>query len=246
MEKSVKLTLIISLAVIILVFGSLFFIKSIVSPGSKNTVTAIGESKISVVPDLTAVYFFAETKEDSASLAKDKNNVIFNKVIDSLASSGIDKDSIKTEQFSVNENWEWDGEKSVKKGFIAQHFAKVNLENIDKIGLVIDIVIDNGARINSINFELSKEIENSYKAEALKLASEDAKIKAEAIAEGLGKNLGSLVSVQSSDFYYQPWPIFARESVGIAEKAVLESAVADITPSDKEITASVSVEYKLK
>ena len=37
--------------------GSLLFVKSIVSPGSKNTLTAIGESKISVVPDLTAVYF---------------------------------------------------------------------------------------------------------------------------------------------------------------------------------------------
>ncbi|MBI2672452.1 SIMPL domain-containing protein [Candidatus Woesearchaeota archaeon] len=245
MEKTVKITLIISLAVLILVFGSLFFIKDILSPASSNTVTASGESKITVVPDLTSVYFFVETKDESASKAKDKNNIIFNKVFDSLVISGIDKNEIKTDQFSVNENWEWDGEKSVKKGFVAQHYAKLNLKNFDWVGKIIDIIIDNGARINSINFELSKEKENTYKAEALKLASKDAKAKAEAIASGLGKNLGKLVSVRSSDFNYQPWPIFTRESAGISDKAIVESAVAEITPSDKEITATVSVEYKL-
>ncbi len=243
MEKAVKITVIISLAVLILVFGGLFFIKNIISSANSNIITASGESKIEVTPDITSVYFLVETKLNTAEAAKNKNNEIYNKIITSLAIQGINKDDVKTEQFSVNENWEWDGEKSTRNGFIAQHNLKINLKDPENIGKVIDVVVDNNAKINYINFELSQEKQGFYKTEALKLASEDAKKKAEAIATGLEKELGELVSVQTSDFNYRPWPIFAEGNV-VAEKAAIERSA--INPSEKDIMASVTIQYRLE
>lgn len=245
MEKAVKITLIISVVVLLVVFGGLAFVKSIIAPGS-NTVSATGESKIKVVPDVTSVYFFVETKDKSAEIAKNTNNVLYNKVTSVLIASGIDGKDITTEQFSVNENFEWDGTQNIRTGFIAQHYAKVNLNDVDKAGKVIDAVVDNGARINYINFELSQEKQNSYKTDALKLATEDARNKAEAIASGLGKNLGSLVSVQTDEFNYNPWSIYAARDSGIMEKTIAKEAVTNLNPSEKEVTARVVVIYKIK
>lgn len=246
MEKSVKITLIIAITLIIMVFGSLFFVKSLIDNQDRtNTVTAAGQSKINVIPDLTSVYFIVETKNLTAEQAKNMNNMILDKVKTALVVSGIEENNIKTEQYSINENWEWDGSTSKKNGFVVQHSGKINLDNADKVGKVIDAIVDNGARINSVNFELSADKENYYKAEALKLATEDAKRKAEAIVSGLNKNLGSLISVQSSDFYYQPWPLYdAREGIIAIDKSEIQKAV-NVNPSDKEITASVTVSYKI-
>lgn len=241
MEKAVKITLIISLAVLILVFGGIYLIKGFYS--SENTVTASGEAVVKVLPDVTSVYFSIETNNASAEKAKDENNLLYNKVKQSLLIAGIKEEDIGTEQFSVNENWEWDGEKSTRNGFIAQHYLKINLIDREKIGKVIDAVIDNKARINSINFELSKEKENFYKAEALKKATEDARTKAEAIASGLNKRVGSLMSVETSEFNYVPWAVYRDSSV--VEKAQIEREVS-INPSEREVNAGVSVVYKLK
>src|SRR3989344_2989550 len=240
MEKSVKITLILSAVILIIVFGSLFIVKDFVSQG--NVISSEGEARLKVTPDITKVYFSVETKDVSADKAKNMNNEIFNRILTSLTVNGINKDDVKTEQFSVNENIEWDGTKSVNNGFIAQHSASISLKDFEKIGVVIDAVVNNGGKINYVNFELSQEKQNEFKTQALKMASEDATRKAEAIASGLNKKLGSLVSVQTSDFGYRPWPVFAQS--GVADKIAIEKAV--INPSDQDVTATVTVQYRIK
>ena len=245
MEKAVKITLIISAVVLLIVFGGITYVKSIFSPDG-NTITSTGDAKINVDPDVTSVYFFVETKDKSAETAKNSNNIIFNRIKSSLILAGINEKDIGTEQFSVNENFEWNGTASNRVGFIAQHHGKINLKDLDKSGKVIDSIIDNGGRISYINFELSQERQNEYKSQALKLATEDARKKAEAIADGLGKNLGSLVSVETDEFYYNPWPIYAARDGGLMEKAAVKEAVSDVNPSEKEVTARVVVKYRIK
>jgi len=243
MEKSVKITLIISAVVLLIVFGSLSFVKDILAPS--DTISAVGEARLNVEPDLTTVYFFVETRAEKAEEAKNQNNEIFEKIKTSLIVNGIDKDMIRTEQFNVNEDVEWrDGER-IFKGFIAYHYAKVGLDNIYQASKVIDAVIDNNGRINYINFELSQEKQSEYKSEALKLASKDATRKAEAIASGLDRRLGRLVSVETDEFSYNPWPIYAARGV-FEEAAVVKQAVTDIEPSKKEVSARVAVKYKIK
>ncbi len=243
MEKAVKITLIISAVILLIVLGGLSFIKDIIAPS--DTISATGEAKLKTEPDLTSVYFFVETRAEKAEDTKDKNNEIFAKIKSSLIRDGINEDKVRTEQFNVNEDVEWiDGER-VFKGFIAYHYAKVDLDNIDEASKVIDSVIDNKGRINYINFELSQEKQNEYKAEALKLASQDATKKAEAIASGLNKRLGKLISVSSDEFYYNPWPVYAARG-DFESAAMIKEAVTDISPSEREVNARVSVTYKIR
>jgi uncharacterized protein YggE len=113
---------------------------------------------------------------------------------------------------------------------------------------VIDAGVDSGALLSYINFELSSAKQSEYKIAALKEAGVDAKAKAGAIAEGLGKNLGSLVSVSSSDFSYNPWNVYSARadlSAGmVAEEAKLSTT--NIVPGSQEVSAVINVVYKLR
>ncbi len=243
MEKSVQITLIIVIAVLIVAGIAPFLILQGKAPS--NTVSVQGNALLKADPDLVTVYFRAETNASTAQEAKDNNAKIINKATANLTKAGIPEDKIQTLDFNIYPEYDWiDGQQKLR-GYRAVHSFKVELETaqIDKTGAVIDAGVDAGALIDYINFELSTAKQNEYKAEALKQASQDAKTKAEAMVSGLGKQLGKLVSVSDMSFDYYPWPIYRAMDMGSAAEA--KAAVTNITPSEKEITARVSVVYQI-
>ena len=248
MEKSVAITLIIVLGIVFVAFlGFLVFIN--LNPSITNTVSVNGQSSIDVTPDLVTVYFNVETKADTAQEAKDKNAEIVDSVITELIKERFERKQIETQNFNIYPNYDWNNGNQKITGYTATHSLKVELstEDADKIGDVIDAGVDAGANINYINFELSQEKQNQYKAEAVKLASEDARIKAEAIAEGLNKKLGALVSVSDNSFDYYPWPIYqARADSGIAIAEEAKVATTNIQPGEQTISAQVTAIFKLR
>ncbi len=164
-----------------------------------------------------------------------------------IVSEGFSEEDLKTESFSIYPNTNWVNGKEIQDGYIAYHYLKLefSMERLSKLTSVIDAGANAGAGINSINFELTPESQNKYKAEALKLASEDAQTKADAVAEGFGKKTGKLVSVQVSQFNYYPWRIYSAS--GISEDfAVAKESVINLQPSEEEVSASVSATFKLQ
>jgi uncharacterized protein YggE len=243
MDNSVKITGMIILAILVVSVLGIYFFNQ-VSGG--ETIRSDGVSSVSVVPDMISVYFNVETNGTSAKEAKDMNSEITNKVVDSLLSEGFEREDIETLYFNVYENFDWTAKGRVSKGYKATHSIRVKFstKESDKIGSVIDAGIDAGAMLSYINFELSQSLENQYKAEVLKLATEDARIKAEAMVEGLGMKLGRVVSVSNSDFGYTPWIAYDMRGTE-SSVAVKGSEVAtDIQPGEQEITGRVSVVYK--
>ena len=98
--------------------------------------------------------------------------------------------------------------------------------------------------ISYINFELSTEKENEYKAQALKLASQDARTKAEAMVSGIGKEIVDIKSISESSFNYRPWMLYAAEA-GVASAADAKLAATNIQPGEKEVNAQVTVVFKI-
>ncbi|MEK6872696.1 MAG: SIMPL domain-containing protein [Nanoarchaeota archaeon] len=60
----------------------------------------------------------------------------------------------------------------------------VKIKDSNLVGRAVDVVIDDEGLVQNINFEISKETENTLKKEALTKAAQDAREKAEALAEG--------------------------------------------------------------
>ena len=239
MESSVKITLIIVSAVLLLaVLGiSVYFYSN-----PQQTIKTEGVSEIRVIPDRVVFYFSVITESKEAKDAKDKNAEIVEKIINNLVSAGFEKKNLVTESFSIYPKYTWEDGKQKMVGYEAAHSLKLEFsaEEIDKVSSAIDITVNAGASISYINFELSSEKQNQYKAEALKKATEDARTKAEAIASGIGKKIMRVVSTETSDFNYYPWRLYEGSDATMAKEAT-----TNIQPGEQTISARVTVVYAL-
>jgi len=244
MEKSVQITLIIVGALILISLIGVFSYGHFF--GDKRTVSAEGVSQISVMPDLVTVYFNVETKGVTAKEAKDKNLEIFDKVTTELIKTGFERKEIQTQNFNVYPNYDYSSGRQTQNGYIAMNSMKVEFsaDKTDLLGNVIDAVVDSGATLNYINFELSVEKQNDYKTQALGQASKDARLKADGIASGLGMRVGNLVSVSTSNFGYSPWRMY--DNVVGASAMEMKTAMMNIQPSEQNINANVQAVFELK
>lgn len=227
-----KHTTSILIAIIIIVVGLLLYSNL----KDTQTVEVIGNSQITVPPDQVLVYLQIQTKANTAEEAKNKNSEITNNVVSSLKTLGL---TPETENYNIYPEYDYSRNKIT--GYTATNYIKVKTDDFNIVGKIIDSSVDAGALINYINFELSTEKSNEIKKDALAEASKDAKSKAEAIAQGLDKKLGSLVSISSSDYNYIPYPLF-REGSSEDAKAV----AVDIQPRNLDVTATVKAVYKIR
>lgn len=239
MEKTVKTTLIISVTFIVM---TLIILNSM-NPSS-NTITSSGYAELEVMPDLISIYFNIETDGSTGKLAEDKNSEISDALTSALILKGFDKSDLQTISYNIYPTYNWNSGSRTIVGYKASHIIKLELSINDsnKLGEIINAATDSSALISSISFELSRDKENQYKAEALNLAAQDAKIKAKAIADGLDKRLGKLVSTSDNNFYYAPRGIYDVASSG--EKS-LDEATASIQPGNQKVTASVTAMFKI-
>ncbi|MBS3076512.1 SIMPL domain-containing protein [Candidatus Pacearchaeota archaeon] len=221
MHKSVQITTIIVVGIILL--------------------SLIGIYKLSPASDTI------ESKATTSSEANQLNSEIVEKLTTNILALGFEEKNIITENFNVYPNNEWINGKMIPKGYVATHSIKIEMSTSEtqKIGQVIDAGVNAGAGISYINFELSPEKQSEAKAEAIKLAAQDAKVQAQALADGLDKKVGKLVSVSLDDFNYYPWRVYSAS--GVSEDAMMaKEATTNIQPGDKEISARVSAVYKIR
>lgn len=237
-KSDLNITLVSIVAIIVIgVIAGIYFFQN---QSNTNTVTATGTYQTKVQPDQVLIYLSIQTKNSSAQDAKDKNSVITSDVLTSLNNLGISSSEIETENYNIYPDYNFTGGRQEIIGYTATNNIKITTSNFTNVGKIIDASVNSGALVSYINFQLSTQKTNDYKATALAEAAKDAKTKAQSIASGLGKNIGDLVSVSSSDFNYYPVPLYAEGS-----SADVKQVVTNIQPKSLDITATVSVTYKI-
>lgn len=246
-NNSVKITVIIAGTIILLALMLGLFINGLVNFNS-NTVNVDGQSTIKVTPDLVTIYFNVQTNGTNAKEAKDANSIIVDKMTTALIKLGFESKDIQTDNLYISEDIRWENERQKSYGFIASHQIKIELStnSASKISDVIDAGVDSGALLSYINFELSTAKQNEYKTQALTQAGQDAKSKAEAIASGLGKRVGKLVSVSTTNYDYRPWNVYTAKAGGLmADAAEAKVAANNIQPGSQEVSGYVTAVYKI-
>ncbi len=243
MDKYMSLAIII--VAIVVVAGYIYVNGS--GQTSTNILSVQGQSTVKTDPDRVSVVINIETLDDDASDARDENVEIVEDIKIALFLLGLDRDDVSTLSFREYPEYEWKDDGKEFKGYKVTHILKVLLEEeyFDKTGDIVDAAIDNKGYVSYINFELSEEKQAEAKKLALEQATRDAKEKAESIALGADKKLGRLVSVQASDFYYNPWVFYEYAETG-GDEVSARKAATNINPGEKDVRASVTAIYKLK
>jgi uncharacterized protein YggE len=160
----------------------------------------------------------------------------------------FEKEEIQTTNFQIYEDMEWtpSGRRSLGWKAIHSLVLKMNSSETEKIGSAIDRGVESGAILSYINFELSSDLETKFKAQAIRAATEDAKLKAEALAEGSGNSLGKLVSLSDQNFGYSPWIAYDSVKDATVPQEMDGARVATtIQPEERVISAQVSAVFKI-
>lgn len=170
------------------------------------------------------------------SMARD-----INKVVEALRAAGIKDEDMKTGTFSLYAEYDWTDQGQKLRGFRATNNLVVTTHELDKLADLVQTVVNAGAnQLQGINF-LVKDTDKVM-GEALDLAIDDARAKAERAAARLGATLGRPLSVSVSDGgrSYVSW---AKMNV-VADAAA--QAPAPVFSGTEEFTVTVNVTWELK
>src|SRR3989344_5853006 len=217
---------------------------------NQNTITVSGSYEQEVKPDEAEIFIRVTTINADGQKAQLDNAKVTETLIDQIKKLGINSDDIETVNYNiqVRSNWDRNSEMYIEKGLEVTNTIKVNIKDFTKISKIIDTtqitsrIGETTVSIDNLQFTLSEEKQREVKNMLLSKASENAKTKAQAIANGLDVELGGIKSVveQSTDYYPMPYYSYAEKLSVMADSA---AASTPINPSTTTIRASVSIVF---
>jgi uncharacterized protein YggE len=205
-------------------------------------VVVSGEGMVKAAPDQAWATFAVESRSKNPKDAQAQNATAMTSVQARLVAAGIPKDAIRTLSYDLQLESDWVNGRQVPRGYVARNTIQVRLDDITRVGEVIDLAITNGANsVHGVRFDLKER--ESLEREALKRASADARARAEAAAAGAGASIGRVVRVEEPSRDYPPPPMpMMREAMTAQDAGIPTPVVA----GEIEIRSRVMLTATLK
>jgi len=200
------------------------------TPFTYNIMTLSGQAQATALPDTAVVRLGVQTSGVDPKKIQDANASASQAIADALWEMGIN--NIRTVQYSVDKNYEYENGKQIDRGFTITSIMEIQTNQLDSVGTVIDTAVAAGANVvDLIAFEASDL--SVYYQMALNKALMNAIEKARTISESLGlqTNLVPIRIEENSGCALPPHP-FQREL-----------AATPIIPGDMTIEASVTAVF---
>ncbi len=211
------------------------------SAETERLITITGEGKVTAIPDIATVTLGLETEKYTVTEAQKENSQIMNNLINRLQTLNIAKQDIKTANYWINPRYDWVEGKRILRGYVVSQNVTVKIREIEKVEQVLAIAGDlNLNQIGGLTFDVDKP--EVYRQEARKKALENAKEKAEELADIMGVELGKVVSFnENTDAMPQPVPKYAA----LESAEGLGGAAPTIEEGSQEIVIRATITYEL-
>ena len=209
---------------------------------AEPVVIVTGEGLVKAAPDIAWVTLAVESRSKSPKEAQAQNAKSMTTVHERLTAAGIPKDAIRTLGYDLHLESDWVDGKQVPRGYVARNTIEVRLDDITRVGEVIDIAISSGANsVHGVRFDLKQR--DALEREALKRATADARARAEAAAAGAGATIGRVVRIEEPTRPGFPQPMPAMREMAMQDaRAVATPVVA----GEIEIRSTVVLTASLK
>jgi uncharacterized protein YggE len=235
-----KLSLILVSFVVIGLLAACASPESAADSNFSRSMNVSGTGRGSVVPDIATINIGVRTEADQVNDALSGNTAQANAIAKTLKDLGIDEKDIQTSNFNVYPSDRYNPMTGEVEGrfFVVENTVIVNVRDLTKLGDVLSAVVEAGANnIYGINFGV--EDREAAVKEAREIAIQDAKAKAEAIAEAAGVELGDLLSI---NVYEGSAPITYYDAKGGA----YSEAAVPISAGTINIIIECNITYGLK
>jgi uncharacterized protein YggE len=210
------------------------------SAQTPNAITITGEGKVTAAPNIATVQIGTTTMKATVADAQKENTKKMNDLIAAVKKEGLADKDIKTSDYSIYPQYDWNGSKSVLTGYNVNQTLSLKIRDTKKIDAILKLAGEKGANsISNLNFEIDDQ--EALKDEAREKAIADAKEKAEKLAESLGVTLDKVISFYESTNapVYDSYAKYAGMGLGGGE------AAPSIQTGENEINVSVSITYEI-
>lgn len=218
-----------------------------VSPTGEFTggISVSGTGTVTVVPDIAILQLGVEVTSDTVGDARDEAAEAMDRVRASLVDHGVDDDDIRTTSFNIYPQYDFRSEQRRLIGFTVNNEIAVTVREIDEAGEILDDAIRAGGdatRVSSISFSVDDP--DAVLDEARTEAMEDARKRAETLAEAAGVSVGDPISINESGGFFPPIPIFRAEfGAAQADDGGFDTPIA---PGEQDLSVTVQVIFELQ
>lgn len=239
-QKFAALGLVVIAILFVIRFFNISYPIEVTNLSRSAELSVVGEGKVDVVPDIAYVDFGVvvnnvATAEEAQTRLSERNN----KVIESFKASGIAEADIKTSNYSIYPNYNFENNRNDITGYNANTTISVKVRETSKIGSLIQSGTAAGAnQILGTRYEV--ESPEKYREEARDKAITNAKEQAEKLASSLGITLGKVVNVVESSPGSPVYPMFNREAVALDAAG---GGTPNLSPGTQTITSVVTLYF---
>ncbi|MBN9554673.1 MAG: SIMPL domain-containing protein [Alphaproteobacteria bacterium] len=209
------------------------------TPPSPRIITMAGHGEARAVPDTAMVSAGVHAQAPTAAAALAANTTRMQAVMAALKKQGVPDKDIQTSNFSISPQYaNGNGEAPRITGYQANNQVEVRLEDVKKVGTVLDALVSAGAnQMNGLSFSIRDDA--ALLAKARSAAVEEARLKAETFAKAAGVSLGAILSISESGGGMPPRPMYAAPMM-VRDKAV------PVALGEQSVDADITITWEIK
>lgn len=200
-----------------------------------------GEGTMVVAPDRATVMLSIAARHKDLAQAQAEADAVVARVMEVADDLGIAKEKVQTTGIQIQPEFDWQNGKRVSLGYLVQRTSTIELEDLTKLGDLMEKALATG--VNEVSPPmLSSSKRKELARQALRLAGEDATRNAEAIADSLGAELGQLYGASGQGSGPEPRPMMAMRAMSMEKADVSETYSA----GEIRVTANVSAQFEIE
>jgi len=202
-------------------------------------VVASGEGSVKAIPDRAWITIGAESRSKVSKEAQQRNAEAMTAVQQKISSFGIAKDAVRTTAIDLQPEFDYANGRQTPRGYIARNTIEVRVDDLSKIGDVIDAVVASGATtLHGLRLDVKDRA--SLQQAALQNAVKDGMAKAQALAAGAGRAVDRILRIEEQFVGGGPEPMVRQMAMAKAD------ASTPVAAGEIEIRAQVRVSVAIK
>ena len=205
-----------------------------------RTISVTGFGSVETPPDRATMSLSIEARESTVAAAQAKAAGVTAKVLELADEMDIPENRVDTMAATVRPDYRWNRDTNTQEliGFVAQRQMRLEIHDLDKVGLVIERAVEVGVNQVSPPRLTSSQSRDAYR-DALEKAVEDARQNAERLADSLGMSLGDAIQVNAGSATRPPIPMNRAAAL-----AINDAEAQTYSPGDLTVIANVNVVFE--
>jgi uncharacterized protein len=205
-----------------------------------DAIVTTGQAMVKRAPDVAFLTLGVESRANNPRDAQRQNADEMTAVQRRLTDAGVPRDALRTLGLDLQQEFDFTNGRRVPRGFVARNTIEVRIEEIARVGELVDLAVQGGATSTSgVRFDLRDRA--AAEREAVRLAVADARARAEAAASGAGRAIGRIVKIEEArDDAVVVRPTFE------ALRAAPAAAPTPVEPGYVEIRARVTLTASMR